>query len=165
MDPITIGLGLAKFVGPTVARWIAGDKGEEAAKDVISIAEKVTGRKGVDAENAIASDPKLALKFKNAVLDNETEMNKLYLADKQDARKRDLELRKMGYNNIRADIMILAAAVVLIVDIYMLYSNPNMPNSVVAIFNMIAGSVLTMLNSAYQFEFGSSRGSKEKDIK
>lgn len=164
MDPLTIGLGLLKFA-PMAAKWLGGDKAEEAAKNVISIAEKVTGRKGEDAEKAIAADPALALKFKQDIMANEAAMDAVYLKDKQDARNRDLELRKMGYKNKRADIMIAAAAIVLIADIYMLYANPEMPDSVIAIFNMIAGSVLTMLNSAYQFEFGSSRGSKEKDSK
>ena len=35
---------------------------------------------------------------------------------------------------------------------------------VLAVYNMAIGALLKMLGDAFQFEFGSSRGSKEKDL-
>lgn len=164
MDPITIALGLAKIV-PLAAKWLGGDKTAEAAQEVLTIAETVTGKKGNKAEDAIASDPNLAIAFKNRLIESEEKLDRLFLQDKKDARQRDIELRKLGYRNARADLMIIVAVVALVVNIYLLATNPTLPQSIIAIFNMMVGSLLTMLNSAYQFEFGSSRGSKEKDIK
>lgn len=39
-----------------------------------------------------------------------------------------------------------------------------MPDQVFALLNMAAGMILGMIKDAFQFEFGSSRGSKEKDL-
>ncbi len=164
MDPITIGLGLIKFA-PMIGGWLFGDKGEEAAKKVVKIAEQVTGKKGAAAEKAINASPELAMKFKTAVLDQQIKLDKLYLADRQDARERDLKLRELGYRNVRADIMILVVGVALCLDMWLLWANPSMPSGVVAIFNIVVGALLQMLNAAFNFEFGSSRGSKEKDLK
>jgi len=164
MDPFTLAFGLAKFAGPVVAKWLGGDKGAEAAQDVIAIAERVTGRKGIDAESAIAADPKLALQFKSAVMDNAKELDKLYLADRQDARDRDLKLHEMGYKNKRADIMIIVVGLALCLDIFLL-SYFELKPEIIAIFNMMVGALLKMLGDAFSFEFGSSRGSKEKDFK
>ncbi len=40
----------------------------------------------------------------------------------------------------------------------------DMPDQVFALLNMAAGMILGMIKDAFQFEFGSSRGSKEKDL-
>ncbi|BDW95314.1 hypothetical protein MACH10_09990 [Thalassospira tepidiphila] len=40
----------------------------------------------------------------------------------------------------------------------------DMPDQVFALLNMAAGLILGMIKDAFQFEFGSSRGSKEKDL-
>lgn len=163
MDPISIGLGLAKFV-PLAARWLVGEKAEEAAKEVINIAEKVTGRKGEDAEAALKADPSLQLQFKEAILKNEASLDRMYLKDRQDARARDVQLKQMGYKNVRADVMLIVIGIVLALDIYFI-ATANLKPEVLAIFNMMIGACLSMLGDAFQFEFGSSRGSKEKDFK
>lgn len=162
MEPLSIALGLARFV-PEVIGYFAGDKAEDAAKDVIKIAERVTGKAGPDAEKAIAENPELALKFKIAVLDNKVEMDRMYLADRQDARKRDVELRKLGSRNTRPDVMLICASIILCLSIWMV-ANLGLEGEVLAIFHMMIGALIKMLGDAFQFEFGSSRGSKEKDL-
>ena len=131
----------------------------------MAIAESVTGKTGENAENAIAADPALQIAFQQKILDNEMAMNKMYLDDIHDARQRDIEIKKSGYKNTRADIMVIVVGVALVVNIVLLWHNPNMPEGIIAIFNMMIGALLKMLGDAYSFEFGSSRGSKEKDIK
>lgn len=160
---ISIALGLARFV-PLAAKWLIGEKAGEAAQEVLNIAEKVTGRTGTDAEKALAADPALQLEFKKAVLANEASLDGLYLKDRQDARARDVELKKNGYKNKRADFMIAVVGVALVVVVVLLWHNPDIPSGIVAIFNMMVGACLKMLGDAFNFEFGSSRGSKEKDL-
>ena len=172
MELIGLALGLAKYAGPVVAKWLGGDKAESAAQDIVNIAEKITGRKGGDAEKAISADPVLALKFKQAIMDNQESLDKLYLEDRQDARKRDLELRKLAYQNpnfvyknTRADVMLAVVGIALCLDIFLIAYYPDMKPEVLAIFNMMIGALLKMLGDGFAFEFGSSRGSKEKDLK
>jgi hypothetical protein len=67
-------------------------------------------------------------------------------------------------NNKRNDIMVLSAAFGLILCLVMLgWFHEGLPGEAVGILSMIAGIFGACLKDAYAFEFGSSRGSKEKD--
>lgn len=72
MDPITIGLALARFA-PTVIGWIAGDDAEEKAEKVVGIAEQITGKRGTEAVSALEKDPELAFKFQELVINQQSE--------------------------------------------------------------------------------------------
>jgi hypothetical protein len=161
MDPLTIGLGLLKFA-PMACKWLGGDKSKEAAQDLLSIAEDLTLKNGPDVISELESNPELALQFEEQVLKHEKYLDRIYLKDKQNARERDLKIRQLGGRNIRADMMILVVSLVLIVDIVLLWQNPEMPQGIVAILNIVVGSTLKMLSDAFQFEFGSSRSSRDK---
>lgn len=163
-DLVSIALGLGKYIGPKVAQWLGGDKAEEAAKEIIGIAEEVTGKKGTEMEKALAADPNLAFEYQKRVMAHEKLLDKYYLEDRQHARDRDVNLRKLGYKNIRADIMLVLVAIVICLIITLL-ATQELAESVITIFNMLVGGCIAMLNSAFQFEFGSSRGSKEKDFR
>lgn len=165
MDPISIAFGLAQFA-PSIIKWITGsDKAANAAGKVIDIAKQVTGKdSGDEALAAIKADPNLAMQYRQAVMANETELDKLYLADRQDARHRDVALAQAGQHNYRADIMLAMAFICLLGIIWMAWDGrSNMPDTIFAFINMAAGALLKMIGDAFQFEFGSSRGSKEKD--
>jgi len=165
MDPITIAMGLAQFA-PTLIKWITGsDKAEAAAGKVVEIAQAVTGTTSGDAAlKAIQADPNLALQFRQSVLASETELDKAFLADRQNARERDIELHKAGYRNTRADIMVAldAAGLVACLVVLAIYRT-QLPGEVVGILSTIAGIFGTCLRDAHQFEFGSSRSSQTKD--
>lgn len=165
MDPITVAMGLAQFA-PAVVKWLTGsDKAEQAAGAVVEIAKQVTGKgSGADALAAITGDPALAVQFRTAVMHNEADLDKAYLADRQDARRRDVELAKAGYHNNRADMMVVGAVLGLIACLVVLgFFREQVPGEVVGIVSTIAGIFGACLRDAFQFEFGSSRGSKEKD--
>ena len=161
---IPIALGIAKYV-PSIVKYFVGDKEADAAKRVVDIAKSVVGGQPEGIEEKLKNDPKLIAKLEVKFLEHEAEMDALYLEDKKNARKRDITLHKMGYKNTRADIMVLVVGIALCLDIYLIWSTPEMPAGVLAIFNMMIGSLLKMLGDAFSFEFGSSRGSKEKDAK
>jgi len=165
MDLISVALGLSQFA-PKIIRWMGGDKAGDIAEQVVGIAQKVTKTATPDAAmEAIKANPALAMQFEQAVMNKETELEKMFLGDRQDARARDVELRKAGYQNRRADYMVLMAFVTLIVIIALLWTaEKDIPATVVSIFSMSTGYLLKMLSDAFQFEFGSSRGSKDKDI-
>jgi len=89
------------------------------------------------------------------------------MQDTQNARQRDVEMRKAGFDNKRADRMILAVFLSLLAIIAALMmpfvlDTASLPPEVAAIFSTMAGMLLKMLSDAFQFEFGSSRGSAAK---
>lgn len=177
IDPVTIGLAwkLAEFV-PDLARWLTGSEkvGDVAAK-VIDVAEVVTGRPGQEAVIALQADPALVLQFKQAVMNHEIEFDRMYLADRQGARDRDVELAKAGRTgNKRADIMVAMAAFGTVSGFvgmcvlgylkarYADALNDGVFGALLAQLSTITAYFGLCLRDAFQFEFGSSRGSKEK---
>lgn len=93
------------------------------------------------------------------------DLDKAYLADRQNARSRDTSLRQAGYHNYRADAMLALAFASLVTIIFLINGNAAIKPEVLAIFNMAVGALLKMISDGFQFEFGSSRGSKEKDAR
>lgn len=166
MDPITIAMGLAQFA-PAVIRWVTGSQqAEAAATAVVDIAKQVTGTAtGPDALAALQADPALQLQYRQAVMAQEADLDKAYLADRQDARKRDVALAEAGLRNRRADWMVICAALGLIACLSVLILlKGQLPGEVVGIVSTVAGIFGACLRDAFQFEFGSSRESRSKDL-
>lgn len=88
MDPITIAMGLAQFA-PSLVKWITGsDKAGDAAQKAIDIAKAVTGAPTGDAAlAALTADPNLVLKYRQAVLDQELEFQRLAVENAGDINK------------------------------------------------------------------------------
>ena len=163
MDPISIAMGLAQFV-PGIIKWITGsDKAAEAAGTVVSIAETVTGKQGADALDAIKADPSLVMQFRTAIMANEADLDKAFLADRADARKRDAVFIQGGTRNYRADIMFLLAVMVICGLVWLIWKDPAINEYVKGIFTLVLGRFLGYLDNIYNFEFGSTRASKSKD--
>lgn len=165
MDPISIALGLAQFA-PSLMRYFGvGEKSAAVAEKVVGLAQTVTGKgTPLEAMAAMQADPQLAQQFNLAVLAADTDLEKAFLADRANARSRDVEIRKLtGGYNWRADIMVLACVIALCFMVNKILGETIKPE-VLAIFNMAIGALLKMLGDAFAFEFGSSRGSKEKDV-
>ena len=163
MDPISIAFGLAQFA-PQVIKWLTGsDKAADAAGAVVEIAETVTGRKGADALDALKADPALVLQFRQSVIAQEADLDKAYLSDRADARKRDIAFIENGRVNKRANFMVAMDAIGLIVCLLVLalYAD-NLRGEAIALLSTVASIFGICLRDAHQFEFGSSRGSQEK---
>ena len=163
MDPISVAMGLAQFA-PQIIRWVSGsDKAAEAAEHVVGIAQAVTGAGTPgDALSTIVASPDAQLAFRRALLEQESALDKAYLADRQDARRRDVELGKAGMQNTRANWMIVGDVVGLVACLFALTMLPDLPGEVRGIVSTIAGFFGLGLRDAHQFEFGSSRGSHDK---
>jgi hypothetical protein len=164
MDPITIAMGLAQFV-PGIIKWVSGsDKAAEAASTIVGIAEAVTGKQGSDALDAIKADPALVLQFRTTVMANEADLDKAFLADRADARKRDAVFIQGGTRNYRADVMFLLAVMVTCGLVWLIWKDPAINEYVKGIFTLVLGRFLGYLDNIYSFEFGSTRASKVKDV-
>jgi hypothetical protein len=163
---ITGALAIAERFLPGMVKHIAGDKAGEVAETVINAAQNITGTNNPDAAlEALNADPEKVLQFKQGMAAINADLDKAYLADRQDARARDVKLKQAGYANRRADAMLVMAFISFIVIVYFAWDGRlDMPDQVFALLNMAAGMILGMIKDAFQFEFGSSRGSKEKDI-
>lgn len=107
-----------------------------------------------------------AMKIKEQMIyiDAEVAHRKIDTGDIQNARDRDKQLKIAGIHSFRADIMLTFAFGSLLTIIYMLWTDKTIPSEIIAIMNMAVGMILKMISDAFQFEFGSSRGSKEKDL-
>lgn len=159
---IALAAQLIPFLLPKVAKALGGEKAEKVADTVVGIAEAVTGKKGQDAVEAVKANPETALAFLKAQLDQETRLEELVIEDRKDARARDSLFIKAGRRNFRADLLVIGCVLALCYIVNEIAGTDIKPE-VLAIFNMSVGALLKMLGDAFAFEFGSSRGSKEKD--
>lgn len=162
---IPIALALAQFA-PSLMRFFgAGETSTAVAEQVAQMAQNVSGAKTPEeALNAIRANAELQAAFQLKVLENDSDLEKSYLADRQDARRRDIEFIKAGKTNDRANAMVLFDAVGLIACLLVLvFFRKEIPGEVVGLISSIAGIFGVCLRDAHQFEFGTSRGSREKD--
>lgn len=158
-------------LAPVLSKWFgAGDETASTTKviaaQVVDLAKKLTG--SPSAETAIASlkeDPKALIAFQKAVIRMDRDLEVSYLNDRISARNRDINIVQNGKSNIRGDIMVISAALGLLLCLVSLaFYRSIMPGEAVGIISTIAGIFGSCLKDAYAFEFGSSRGSKEKDM-
>lgn len=156
-------LGLVSFA-PIIARWLGGDQAQEAAAKVIDIAQRVTGTLDpVEAIQRLQTDTDMVSEFQRAIIQVEAEIELAIMKDRQDARLRDIALFNAGRSNVRADVMVIAAAVGLVLCLVSLaFFSKELPGEAVGVISTIAGIFGICLKNAYTFEFGSSRGEKEK---
>lgn len=105
-------LGLAQFA-PAISRWLGGSNAQDVAAKVLDIAQKITETPDpLEAIQRMQDNADMVIDFQKAVIDLETELT--LAIDRQDARLRDMALAKAGRSNVRADVMVIAAALGLI---------------------------------------------------
>lgn len=169
---IAAATALAPLV-PDLYKWLmpgasGGNKNNsyEVATKVIDIAKKVSGNKDTEsAVNALKNNPHLLLQFQESFINLERELIRTQSSDRESARKRDITMLELGHSNFRADIMVMAAALGLVVCLLSLsLFQGELPGEAVGIISTVAGIFGACLKDAYAFEFGSSRGSKSKDL-
>ncbi|MBM3467883.1 MAG: hypothetical protein FJX71_00435 [Alphaproteobacteria bacterium] len=161
---IAAALGLAGFA-PIIARWLGGEHAQDVAAKVVDIAQKITGTLDpVEAIQRLQENSGMVSEFQKAIIQVEAEIELAVMKDRQDARLRDIAIINAGRSNVRADVMVIAAAVGLVLCLLSLsFYSESLPGEAIGIISTIAGIFGACLKDAYTFEFGSSRGSKEKD--
>jgi hypothetical protein len=162
---------------PTLAKWIAPDTPAAAttAAAVGSVLEAVTGtRDPVQAQAIIEADPEKRAALIEALARIEAEREaaarqaeldtlRAGLADVADARARDVALQAQGHRNVRADVMVGLTILGIMACLWFLRSGVFPPGSDVsgAVLGLV-GLLSKCFADAFQFEFGSSRGSADK---
>jgi hypothetical protein len=164
MDPISIAFGLAQFA-PSIIKWITGDdKSAKVAEKVIDVARVVTGKQdAAQAVEAIRLDPAIQLQFQQHIIDLDADLERAYLADIQDARKRDTEFLKAGKRNTRADIIAALALIGVLALTVAIWRDPSINEYAKGTFTLVLGRLLGYVDQVFAFEFGTTRGSKSKD--
>lgn len=172
-----IALALAKEFLPALISKITGPKGGEVAKAVVDTAVTLTGAPTPEAAlEALRVDTKLAHEYRLALLNHAMVIAQLDDADRASSRARDIEVRKLsGGDNKRANWMVAMAAGGLVGSlagmVALAWIKAKHPE---AISEGVFAALLTQLanigaffglslRDAFTFEFGSSRGSREKD--
>lgn len=162
---IPIALSLAQYA-PSVMRFFgAGENTAAMAEKVVGIAQTVTGASSPEeALAALKQNAELQAQFQQRAIELDASLEQAYLADTQDARARDIEYVKAGRHNARADVMVALDAIGLVACLVVLTMfRKDIPGEVVGLLSTIAGIFGLCLRDAHQFEFGSSRGSRDKD--
>tara|TARA_A100000171_G_C2130283_1_gene146213 strand:+ start:630 stop:1172 length:543 start_codon:yes stop_codon:yes gene_type:complete len=167
---IAAAVALAEFV-PVLSRWFSKESppnssSEMIAARVVEIAKKMTGQSNaLGAVEFLKSDASLLVRFQREIMKLDHDLEAAFLGDKQNARARDIAFVQAGRHNIRADIMVICAALGLVFCLVTLTAyEGHLPGEAVGIISTIAGIFGACLKDAYSFEFGSSRGSKTKDL-
>lgn len=162
MDPLTIAFGLAQLA-PTLIKWLGGsDTSVEIANKAVDIAKAVTGKNtGESALEELRVNPDLVMTYRTKILDQEADFERMYLEDRQNARARDTEFVKAGKKNYRSDVLAILAVGGLIICVYFIAANIDLPERAVNAIMFVAGVLASAVRDVYGFEFGSSRGSKD----
>jgi hypothetical protein len=165
MDPVTIGLALATQFAPSVIKYFSNsDTAGEVASQVINIAKTVTGKGTVGEARAVLElDPAKAAEFQLALMANDADLAKAYLADVQNARARDMAMTAAGVKNTRANVLAAGAATLVLVTLGIVVWATNMDDFAKATISLICGRALGWVEQVFSFEFGTTRTSAKKD--
>jgi hypothetical protein len=152
-------------LSPKITKWLSGPCIDAVSQRLLGIAKSVTNAKTEsEAVEKLKNDKHTLYLFQKALIHSEREIELAFIKDKESARTRDIAIINTGKRNIRADIMVIAAALGLIVCLMtIVIYHKSLPGEAVGIISTVAGIFGACLKDAYNFEFGSSRGSKEKD--
>jgi hypothetical protein len=148
---------------------------------LIGNAVMAKGKDWVEEKTGVKIEPNMSdkdlLTLKQYEMDHEEELlrlriedNKLDLEtfreevkDRGSARDRDIEFIKRGMTNNRANFMFFLAVVMVGILVWIVWKDQNINEYVKGIFTLVLGRFLGYLDNIYSFEFGTTRGSKEKD--
>jgi len=83
--------------------------------------------------------------------------------DRDSARGRDAEFIKRGASNVRANWMFFLAVIAVAGLVFMVWRDNGLSEYVKGIVTLVLGRFLGYLDNIYSFEFGTTRGSREKD--
>ena len=143
-------------VVPTIAKWIGGDKAEDAANHVADIARAVTGNNDTEAAvNMILKDESLKLQFMTQIENNRQALDEAYLKDRQHAREQNKYSIMPSVIVVALTLMVAAMGGAMFVSV--------IPAEISDLANILFGAILAKWADSVAYWMGSSRGSAEKD--
>jgi hypothetical protein len=141
--------------GGPVASMVASALGVEASPDAVHA-------KLAEDPEAFAKITAMENAHREKLQELALEEERLHQADRVSARQRDIELGKQGRRNIRADMLAVLAIAGLITIMVLLFYQA-IPDAAVQPVMYLLGTLNSLTILVYQFEFGSSRGSRNKE--
>lgn len=113
----------------------------------------------------LQSSPNLCKKLEKRWRLYEKSSQSAHAHDTMNARTRDIYKLYLSKSNKRADVMVISAALGLLLCLVVLGClSKSLPGEIIGIISTVAGMFGSCLKDAYAFEFGSSRGSRDKDL-
>lgn len=164
---------ILRTIAPTVASAALGPLGGMA---VAAIGEAI----GIDAPTqekiakaitsgqltpeALERIKTLEMQYQNDEKERGFKYAELEFQDVDSARKRDSFFAQAGTRNYRADFMFVLAVAMISGLVWLVWKDPSINEYMKGIFTLVLGRFLGYLDNIYNFEFGSTRASKTKDV-
>ena len=166
-------LGTLGKLAPTVASALLGPLGGAAVAavgEIIGISEPTQDKiksaieQGSLTGEQISALKTLELKLKAEEAERGFRYAELEFKDRDSARVRDADLAKAGKKNYRADLMFILAVAVICGLVYLIWKDQTINEFLKGIVTLVLGRFLGYLDNIYNFEFGTTRGSRDKDL-
>lgn len=158
---------IASQLLPSLIGRLAGDRAERVASEIVSVAAEAAGVPGSGDEHEILgrlqADPKALAEAQIRLREVDRAEMEAELRDRQSARERDVALAESGQGNTRANIMIGFSFAALVACIGLAIFR-QLPPEVLSLLTTVIGFLMARLTDVFNFEFGSSRSSKEKTL-
>lgn len=150
-------------LAPALAKVFgANSTSSEYAEKAAQIARVVTGSSDNDSALAKLTDnPELLIEYQKTILQQETDLEGLYVSDKESARLRDVEFLKAGARNYRADFLVGISVVVVFTILGVVILATDLNEYAKGALTTILGVFLNMLTNVFNFEFGTTRKSED----
>ena len=158
MNIIPIVAMLAQLSPQIYKMFKKGEKkeGEHIINEVYKIAANITNEQTPDKiTNKIQNNPMLKERLKQQLQKQQAQIIAIIVKDQINARKRDVEIRKLGKTNFKSTMLIIISfsGIIFCVSSLIIWRHELQSESVAAIA-AIAATFAACLKSAYSFEFG-----------
>lgn len=142
-------------IAPSIAKWFGGDNAEDAAKEVIGIAQDITGiNNPKDAVNEIIKDESLRVQFLQTLENNRTRIEMSIIEDKQNARREHK-------SSFMPAMLSVALTLIIAAIVYCLFVMEP-PEGSREVLYMLLGGAVREWSGSMQYWFGTTRSSQEK---
>lgn len=163
MEPLTIISLLAQFAPSLLKAIGVGSDVQKVANTAAAIATAVTGKADInEAAESLRTNPEQVLEFQQKILEQDSLFEELYQKDKADARARDIALAATPGGNVRANWLVGIAILVIITILFVVIYVDTISEFAKGSLTTILGVFLNQLTNIYNFEFGTTRRSREK---
>jgi len=170
---IPAAISIASEFFPGLATKLGGARGTEIAKKVVEMAASVAGVSPDASPQEIIAGVKAKPGARDQLTYDLEQLNlretELMLEDRQNARSFQLQsgAKRGNYMLIGVSTALVACVLIIIVPRLAAHdptaTDAGLSPGELTFIATISGALLKMLSDAFAFEFGSSRGSKEKD--